>query len=192
MDETYGSDGLDGWNDLCPGYTENPDGVLTAGNPGDFGKIICSCNRFYAGEDCEFSCTDGLSTDSSFLHVGGDPTFVQSNPNNIATFACSDKDNYCSLVPKDVGLTIRGDFPGGRLGFWMCGDTTLTNTLDINGNPTPALVQNPADRGTGFSLQGKVRPTPISRTYVDGNGQAVETFTQPANCTPGVNCFSAF
>ncbi|CAN0557658.1 unnamed protein product, partial [Laminaria digitata] len=56
IDESYGLDGSDGWVSLCPGYDDNPDAVLAAGNPGDSGKLICSCSRFFGGENCEFSC----------------------------------------------------------------------------------------------------------------------------------------
>ncbi len=180
VDESYGTNAIDHYSTLCPGYNENPDAVLTAGNPGDSGKLICACNRFYAGERCEFSCAEQTgSPGSSFLHVGGGRGMTSLydilTPQQRADFGCGN-DGYCSLVPKEAAEIIRPGFPGGRYGFWVCGDTGLTRTLDINGQDTSELVQNPTMPGTGFSIQGKVKSTPINR------GDGLES--APDTCKP--------
>ncbi len=171
VDESFGTNGVDHYSTLCPGYNENPDAVLTAGNPGDSGKLICACNRFFAGANCEISCSARAGDpDSSLLHVGGGigmGSFIDMlTPKQRADFGCGPDDGYCSIVPKEAAELIRPGFPGGRYGFWMCADIGVTRTLDVNGESTPALVQDPVAPGTGYSLSGKVQVVPIDR----GNG----------------------
>jgi len=177
IDESYGTNSVDHYSTLCPGYNENPDAVLTAGNPGDSGKLICACSRYFAGENCEVSCTEMAgASDTSFLHVGGgvDATSLYQNlsPQERVDFACG-TDGYCSLVPKEAAEGTRPGFPGGRYGFWMCGATTLTRTLDINGVQTPSLVETPGSPSTGYSLQGNIQLAPVDRKQ--GIGQDTDS-----------------
>lgn len=181
VDESFGTNGMDHYSTLCPGYNENPDAVLTAGNPGDSGKLICACNRFFAGANCEIACAERTGdADSSLLHVGGGigtGSFIDMlTPKQRADFGCGPDDGYCSIVPKEAAEIVRPGFSGGRYGYWMCGDTGLTRTLDINGQDTPELVQNPAVPGTGYTLSGKVQVVPINR------GEGMESGTDA--CKP--------
>lgn len=177
IDESHGTDGTDGWKTLCPGYNDNPDGVLAAANPGDFGKLICSCNRFFAGENCEISCLSrnggsSATGGTSYVHVGD----VDRNYSNeqVAEYACSPDDNYCSLHPPESSA----NFPGGRRGYWMCGDFSATRTLDANQQDTPYMEAQDSQMKL-YQLRGGIKYLPVQR----------QLLTQ-SNCTN--NCFSAF
>ena len=183
IDESYGLDGTDGWVNLCPGYDNNPDAVLAAGNPGDSGKLICSCSRFFGGENCEVSCVerhyanaanaDAINT--SFVHVGDIDRGY--NVEQIAEYACSADDGYCSLHPP-----VPADgFGGGRRGYWLCGTTTLTDTRDANGENVPYLEGSGTVDGvtSSYQIEGTIKLAPVQRVLVEQE-----------NCTTG--CYSAF
>lgn len=216
VDESFGLTGNDGWASICPGYAENPDGVLAAGNPGDSGKLICSCNRFYGGSDCSVACKqrstlpqatndntcptgnngvcdDGgegattalcaLGTDladcglryrpaTSFLHVGDKDRNYSTE--ELAAYACSDADNYCSLHPP---IPAEG-YSGGRRGYWMCGDNNLTFAQDANGKGLPFLQGDNSTQKT-YSLEGSIKVVPVKRELL-----------QEPGCTSG--CYSLF
>lgn len=166
VDESIGTQNNDHYKTLCPGYNENPDGVLTAGNPGDAGKLICACNRFFAGERCEYSCASPTLANSTLLHVGGGigmgSLYDMLTLDQRTDFACGD-DGYCSLVPREAAEAVRMGFPGGRYGYWMCGDINLLSTFDVQGNLATELVESPAAPASGYSIQGKLGLAPVDR-----------------------------
>lgn len=172
VDESYGTDGTDGYSYLCPGYLENPDAVLTAGNPGAHGKLLCSCNRFYGGSNCEVSCVERTGTGSSngpktsFIHVGDRDRGY--DPERIAEYACSDQDNYCSLHPPVPAES----FAGGRRGYWMCGENVITKTVDGSGQSKPFLEGSGSVDAVqkNYNLRGAVKIAPVKRELLKGSG----------------------
>lgn len=183
IDESWGTDGSDHWSDLCPGYTENPDAVLTAGNPGDSGKLICSCSRDFGGENCEVACPQRMyanpsnpnAVGTSFVHVGDIDRGY--DPETIAAYACSEDDGYCQLHAP----VAADNFPGGRRGFWLCGNTSLTTTYDGNGANVPFLEGTANINGvdTTYEIDGEIKILPVHRELLE-----------QGNCTS--NCYSAF
>lgn len=172
IDESWGTNGADHYKDLCPGYTTNPNGVLAAGNPGDAGKLICSCGEFYAGENCELGCVQrGTGPSTQYLHVGGvDRGYT---PAQESEYACA-ASGYCSLHPADAA----SGFEGGRRGYWMCGDFSVTRTLDDTGADTPFMEATNSQNKT-YQLRGGIKYAPVKRELL-----------QQSNCT--TNCLSAF
>jgi len=183
IDESYGLDGTDGYSELCPGYVDNPMAVFTAGNPGDSGKLICSCNRFFGGSKCEVSCLERTYANpaaagavaTSYVHVGDQDRMYDSEQQ--ADYACGLDDNYCSLHPP---IPAEG-FPGGRRGYWMCGDMSLTRTIDDQGASVPFLEKDATIDGQTktYQVQGSIKLMPVKRELVEQE-----------NCT--TNCYSAF
>ncbi len=185
IDESYGTDGTDHFKDLCPGYSDNPDAVLAAGNPGDAGKLICSCNRFFGGSNCEYTCQSRTyanpsgGTSTSYLHVGDrDRGYDDATK---ADYACGTDDNFCSLHPpveNGGGL----EFAGGRRGYWMCGEFTLTRTLDDNLADISVLEASATidNVNVTYEVDGKISTSPIKR----------ELLEQDPTCVS--NCYSAF
>ena len=161
------------------------DAVLAAGNPGDAGKLICSCNRFFGGSSCEYTCQKRAYADASvgvstsFLHVGDRDRGYDDAIK--AEYACGTDDNFCSLHPpvENAGAI---EFAGGRRGYWMCGEFTLTHTVDSNLADTPVLEATATiDNATvSYELDGKISTSPIKR----------ELLEQDATCVS--NCYSAF
>jgi len=173
VDESYwqGSDG--GYKVLCPGYEANPMAVFAAGNAGDFGKLICSCNTFYGGANCEVACPEralaaGVGT---ALHTGG-PGLAYDDATR-ALYGCDPDWGYCQLHQPDPSI----NFEGGRLGFWACGEVTAT--VPVQGNDPALRSEGPTST---WSMEGKVRLVPVRRQLLE----------EPA-CDPAVsNCWSAF
>lgn len=173
VDESKGVDG-EGFSDFCPGYQENPRGVKTAGNSGDYGKLICSCNAGYGGVECEIGCP------GQELHAGG-PNYlvedsgvpVQNNTTAEVVYACDPDDFYCLTYPPIEGL-----FEGGRRGYWMCGDFALTRPADPSANPVQSATTATNDV---YELDGKVEKSPILRIELESAG-----------CAAGGSCYKAF
>ncbi len=112
------------WRNLCPGYSVNPEGVVGDGNPGNFGQVICGCGFNYHGANCDLGCP----TDN--LHFGGF--------NDGETCA----NGYCPVAPSENG--------GGRLGYWSCGDVSLTSYEGTNGLPSMS--------SSDWKMSGGVQP----------------------------------
>ncbi len=175
IDESFwqGSDG--GYAFLCPGYEDNPAAVRAAGNAGDFGKLICSCNTFYGGASCEVACLErsqssGVGT--SYLHVGGEDLGYDATL--AALYGCDPDFRYCVQHPP----VPEAGFEGGRRGWWLCGETTSTRPAQ---GSDPVLRAADAPEGV-WSLEGKVRVVPVRRRLL----------TEPA-CDPAVDtCWSLF
>ena len=147
INEWEPGDNVEAWKGLCPGYDANPRAVVGAANAGNFGRLLCGCGFGYGGPECEVGCperridTDGdgtLETDAGPLHYGGDAA-------NVGPFCA---DGYCPINGADVD--------GGRLGFWLCGDTSVTSNTGLEGAAPISL------NGGGFSLRGGVSPTGLS------------------------------
>lgn len=93
------------WPALCPGFDpRRPGATVGVGNPRNAGKIMCGCGVNYGGPGCDVGCPDEQ------LHFGG--TAPLDQPGCI--------DGYCVSGPDETGLE------GGRRGFWMCGDFTVS------------------------------------------------------------------
>jgi hypothetical protein len=146
-----------GWSRLCDGFDADPSSYLTSASRGDFGKLICSCDRNYAGQDCEYSCPSRTGADHTPLHLGGGTPY--GNPEH-GWYDCDDYD-YCTLVPPDSGFT------GGRQGYWMCGE--MTSTQAVSGDPArpgDPFMTGDVDMGSGAkpaALTGNVRTVPFVR-----------------------------
>ena len=168
IDESFGSGGEAGWAELCPGFDANPDGVLAAGNLGDSGRLICSCNANYGGPDCEIGCKERLSPgrQTRFLHVGAPDRGYE--PDQIQDFACDPASGYCALHPP---VPAEG-FTGGRRGYWMCGETDQTMTLDAAGEAVPALEASATVGGAtrSYELRGGVQTAPVVREPLEFTG----------------------
>lgn len=162
VDESEGTDGF-GFSNYCGGSPNNSNGsggnqspsggLLTGANAGDYGRLICSCNDNYSGNDCSVVCTSGL-------HVGGVSTqFDSAAPITAAQKAewdCGD-DYFCKLYPTVQGAN--GGFPGGRRGFWLCGEQVLN--AHVTGEPTNSGTDA---QGSVYKLEGKIERVPIGRT----------------------------
>ncbi len=168
VDESFGTNGNDGWALLCPGFEDNPEGVLAAGNLGDSGKLICSCNANYGGANCEIGCKERLSPgrETLFLHVGARDRAYE--PDEIQDFACDPASNYCALHPP---VPAEG-FEGGRRGYWMCGETDLSMTLDSSGEVAPSLEASATIQGATrtYELSGGVQTAPVVREPLEFTG----------------------
>lgn len=183
INEAVGTDGTDGWKNLCPGYDANPDAILAAGNPAS-GQLICSCDRFYGGSNCEYACKQRSYADpsnavaTSYVHVGDRDRGYSSE--QLEDYACGRDDNFCSLHPP---VTTPGmEFEGGRRGYWMCGDTSLTATYDTAGESVPYLNATNPNTGTTYQLEGKIQLMPVKR----------ELLEQDATTCPNGGCYSVF
>ncbi|MEO1271899.1 MAG: hypothetical protein AAFX99_27710 [Myxococcota bacterium] len=121
------------WKSLCPGYATNPSGIRAQANPGDFGKLVCGCGFNYGGPNCDQGCI------TSNLHYGGGNGEVQGDCSN----------GYCAV-------TAEGD--GGRLGFWLCGESASTSYSGTEEGLEPKL------RADGWVLGGDVSPMGIETT----------------------------
>ena len=162
VDESRGTDGL-GFSTYCDGSPSNSNGsgmnqspsggLLIGANAGDYGKLICSCNDNYSGNDCSVVCTSGL-------HVGGVSTqFGSTTPITAAQKAewdCGD-DYFCKLYP--AIQDPNGGFPGGRRGFWLCGEPSLN--AHVSGEPASSGTDA---QGSVYKLEGKIERVPIGRS----------------------------
>lgn len=168
VDESRGTDGS-GFADLyCDGSPTNTNGagmnqspangLRAAGNAGNFGKLICSCQSEYGGSDCSVICAQGP-------HLGG--TDPGADP--PSDWACDDS-NFCDLYPASPG------FAGGRRGFWLCGDTSLTTS---SGNVP--IREGTDATGKVFKLEGSIEKVPIRRAKMQSDG-----------CANGGVCFEGF
>lgn len=166
---------------LCPGYTQNPDAVLTSANRADFGKLSCGCGEQYGGLSCQFACAvPGTAPDSGKLHVGG-PLISGLTQVEAAEYGCrtgpgqSGEGGYCTQFPAGSG------FVGGSRGYWMCGKPTSSRPTSGGNDPRLTGV---GSAGT-YTLNGIVPSTVVRRglrtststracatgtCYRDGNG----------------------
>jgi hypothetical protein len=152
------------WKDLCPGYAENPGGVVGDANGSNFGRLLCGCGFGYGGDDCALGCpslgidTDGdgvLDTDVGGLHYGGDV----DNP------LCDN--GYCPSDPFGED--------GGRRGLWMCGAFSVTSMHGADAATPHALT------GGAFTVRGSVMPHGFSGVSCQGDDCAQGWSARPAN-----------
>lgn len=147
----------DGYSALCPGYVRGDPTVLTSGFTGNYGRLLCSCDRFFGGADCEITCAERtrpegtLAAPSSFLHVGGEDRGYDGE--TLEAYQCDPDDLYCQLHPPDAA----SGFPGGRRGYWLCGETTATEVP-----PGDVALRGELD-GQPVELDGAVRLVPVQR-----------------------------
>ncbi len=204
--DTKSLDQNKGFSKLCPGYESNADpaAFLTAGNPGDFGRLMCSCNVNYGGDQCQYACPADITTqrvdanNNNFpasnpggswrLHVGGPQTAVSDPTRALTTaekadYACFDS-GYCLTYDpyNENGIS----FQGGRRGFWMCGNFTATRPADSSS--TDPFHDGTTQSGQNLELRGAIKLTPMVRTPTDSNGAQ----QQPSGCTSANNCFTLF
>jgi hypothetical protein len=158
-----------GWSHLCDGFDANPNGFLTAGSVGNFGKLICSCGLRYAGKNCEYVCPVNGTPYHERLHVGGSADFFYTAPEQ-SLYNCGPT-GYCTQAAPD------GSFPGGRRGSWMCGE--ITSTLAVDGDP---VMTDPLQLGK-YELSGAVRIVPFVR---------VPMKTDQTACDSGTPCYELF
>lgn len=196
MDESKGTDGR-GWSQFCPGYQENPAAVKAAGNSGNFGALVCTCSAGYGGLECEIGCPGRGG--STMLHVGGpnarvdDPTSPLDGPDQqpFTEWACDPNDFYCLLYPP-TELSSGEIFPGGRRGYWMCADFSLTRSAP---GVDPVMRETTA-AGDVFELDGQVEKTPLRRSWRDETDPANprdRVLESTACATPGTgDCFELF
>ncbi len=178
-----GTQDTKGWSTLCPGYIENPDGVMTSDNLANFGKLVCGCGAEYSGSSCEYSCpvrnlSEGNNLVLGPLHRGNDVSGYTGD--QLIDYNCDPISGYCQSVPPDPG----SGFPGGRQGFWLCGEFAASRALGVDGNPgDPALKSDDigADAGV-FELVGHVRTVPFVRKPLKAS---------QSDCDAGL-CFELF
>jgi len=183
IDEAGGTigDTIDGpgWSLLCPGYTENPTGVFTTDNLGDFGKLMCSCGNEYSGTNCEFACPVryGNSLLESRLHRGNN-AYDGYTEAQKSEYGCDPLSGYCLAVPPDPYT----GFTGGRQGLWMCGEFTASRGVDGKVFMTGSFEES---SGTvAGELRGAVRTVPFVRTQMAAD---------PGVCSGDANkCFTLF
>lgn len=152
------------WKNMCPGYTENPDGVVGDANSGNFGRLLCGCGFAYGGAECDLGCpslgidSDGdhvLDTDVGGLHYGGD----------VESPLCDA--GYCPNDPESED--------GGRRGFWMCGAFSVTSQHGTDDLDPHALV------GDGFRLRGGVMPNGFTGRSCEQDDCSAGWQVRPAN-----------
>lgn len=144
---------------LCPGYTTNPDAVLTSGNRGDHGKLVCGCGLEYAGEECEYVCPQPAGSDGK-LHFGG-PERSNLSLAEQQLYGCiagpgQTDGGFCT---QHAPAPAEG-FAGGRRGFWMCGGITVTRNVDPS---APPFLSGTLSGGGLVRLAGGIRTSPVSR-----------------------------
>ncbi len=165
-----------GWSSLCPGYLDNPNGVLTTDNLGDFGKLICSCGDEYSGTMCEYSCPVRYRIPKSLvlgrLHRGGDKTKHPSGKQS--EYSCDPVSGYCLSVPPEA----TPGFPGGRDGFWMCGEFTASRA--VGGDPFMTGSFDEAGGTVTGELTGNVRTVPFVRKELTADQTACNS--DPDKC----------
>ena len=168
-----------GWSYLCPGFLANPDGVLTVGATGNFGKLICGCGIEFNGPGCETACPvrpGQLSHQSSFLHVGDIDRGLSNGQRS--ELDCQPGTNYCTQWPADPS----SGFAGGQRGYWMCGRTTSSAKAQA-GDPRLSATLTIDTSTAGAVLTGAVRTG-----FIRGAGPMTSSSTT-ACASGGPGCF---
>ncbi len=143
------------WRSLCPGYSEELDrlGVIKGlGDTGNFGAIVCGCNRFFGGVGCDQGCPNSM--------VGGPAS------NDFA--GCTN--GYCPVAPAG------GD--GGRLGYWMCGQFSVTSHTAPNSPPLFFEAGTNGQSG-GWTIKGNIPSNTVT------SGERLCDPRDPQNCSAG-------
>ncbi|MEO1229542.1 MAG: hypothetical protein AAFZ18_11595, partial [Myxococcota bacterium] len=146
---------------LCPGYTQNPDAVLTSANPALFGKLSCGCGAQYGGLSCEFACPvrAGAAMNGK-LHFGG-PIIPGLTAAEAADYGCitapgqSGFGGYCTQF-----VAVPNQFVGGSRGYWMCGQPNAARPAGGGNDPSQT---GQASGGGTYTLSGVVPATPVRR-----------------------------
>ncbi|MEQ9498064.1 MAG: hypothetical protein RIT81_14430 [Deltaproteobacteria bacterium] len=170
------------FSDLCPGYTANPEAVLTSANRGDSGKLVCACGLEYAGPNCEFACPQRAGTDGK-LHFGGpertDLTLAEQQQFGCIIGPGQSEGGFCTQHAPDASI----GFTGGPRGYWLCGEPTVTHPAD----PAQPFLEGTLSSGGQVFMSGMVKASPVRRSllastatsactngtcFVDGDGNA--------------------
>lgn len=151
------------WRTLCPGFLGNPAAVKGRGNPANFGKLLCGCNEFYGGEDCDVGCPRPM--------FGGEPP-AEGEADILGQCV---ENNYCP-----VGRP--GDPESGPSGWWVCADVGRTSVTAFD--PVLGPVLRASDDPAGWVLRGgDVRPiAPAAPNCAEGEDCACSA--GDADCTP--------
>ena len=161
--ETTGGDGACIDDSNCPaGSACTPAGcvdaasarITGAGNPGNFGQIVCGCGFNYGGPECDRGCPgdvncQGEACAQNQLFYGGDVSV-----NDAET---CDR-GYCPVLPDGEG--------GGRRGWWVCGAWSSTS-YETDPAQGPRLSHVSGWTASGDVAENGIGKVPLCETDED-------------------------